>query len=91
MDVHIHSNVCLKLHVFTSMMCTYIVICVLYCVCVHFTVGLYSDDYNGALMLLTGISNGVTHLMISDDGKLLHTGFRKVQLLICTYACMYAW
>ena len=29
-------------------------------------------------MLLTGISNGVTHLQLSCDGNLLHTGFRKV-------------
>lgn len=43
-------------------------------------------------MLITGIANGVTHMLISPDGNLLHTGFRKVdanpQLYMSVVICL---
>ena len=43
-------------------------------------VGVYCEGVKGALTLLTGLQNGVTHLLISPDGNTLHAGYRKVYL-----------
>ena len=43
-------------------------------------VAVYSDLADGAVLLLTGIGGGVTHIAFSADGNLLFVGFRKVQL-----------
>ena len=41
-------------------------------------VGLYSNLTEGAMLLLTGVGGGVTHIMFSPDGYLLFVGLRKV-------------
>ncbi|CAI8004863.1 Telomerase Cajal body protein 1 [Geodia barretti] len=41
-------------------------------------VGVYSDLADGAVLLLTGVGGGVTHIAVSPDGNLLFVGFRKV-------------
>ena len=43
------------------------------------TVGLYSECSAEAMLLLTGLGGGVTHMDFSPDGNLLFVGFRKVQ------------
>ena len=48
------------------------------CVCVCVLVGVYSGLAEGAMLLLTGVGGGVTHLSFSPDGNLLFVGFRKV-------------
>lgn len=45
-----------------------------------FVVGLYSDVVDGAMLLLTGLRGGVTHITVSPDGNLLFVGFRKVRI-----------
>lgn len=45
------------------------------------SVGIYCDGVKGALTLLTGLQNGVTHLIMSPDGNILHAGYRKVCLM----------
>jgi WD40 repeat protein len=40
-------------------------------------VGVYSDLADGAVLLLTGVGGGVTHIAVSPDGNLLFVGFRK--------------
>ena len=42
------------------------------------SVGVYSDLADGAVLLLTGVGGGVTHIAVSPDGNLLFVGFRKV-------------
>ncbi len=49
------------------------------CVCI-IVVGLYSEDIRGSVMTLTGLYNGVTHMVFSQDGQSLYTGFRKVEI-----------
>ena len=41
-------------------------------------VGVYSEDAKGAILVLSGVNSGVTHMMFSQDGQTLYTGFRKV-------------
>lgn len=41
-------------------------------------VGVYSNGTEGAVLLLTGMGGGVTHITFSADGNLLFVGFRKV-------------
>ena len=41
-------------------------------------VGLYSDNAKGAVIVIEGVGGGVTHMLFSQDGNLLYTGFRKV-------------
>lgn len=46
------------------------------------TIGLYTD-YGDAVCILKGQSGGLTHLMFSPDGKLLYTGARKDNEILC--------
>ena len=41
-------------------------------------VGIYSEDVKEAVMVLSELNNGVTHIMFSSDGQTLYTGFRMV-------------
>ena len=43
-----------------------------------FAVGVYTHLAEGAMLLLTGVGGGVTHITFSPDGNLLFVGFRKV-------------
>ena len=58
-------------------------------------VGVYCEGVKGVLTLLTGLQNGVTHLLISPDGNTLHAGYRKVclprylWLAVCLTACVW--
>lgn len=49
--------------------------------------GVYSEDVRGAILVLSGINSGVTHIMFSEDGQTLYTGFRKVWSNFCTPDC----
>ena len=40
--------------------------------------GVYSNMVDGAMLLLTGVGGGVTHITFSPDGNLMFVGFRKV-------------
>ena len=45
-------------------------------------VGLYSESTEGAVILIEGVGGGVTHILFSQDGNLLYTGYRKVSLFV---------
>ena len=49
---------------------------------------MYCEGVKGALTLLTGLQNGVTHLLISPDGNTLHAGYRKVCLSTLAGLCI---
>jgi WD40 repeat protein len=45
--------------------------------CYSGQVGVYCTASDGAMLLLTGLGGGVTHITISSDGNFLFVGFRK--------------
>ena len=45
-------------------------------------VGLYSESAKGAVVLIEEVGGGVTHMLFSQDGNLLYTGYRKVAILM---------
>ena len=45
-------------------------------------VGLYSESTKGSVILIEGVGGGVTHMLFSQDGNLLYTGYRKVSLFM---------
>ena len=47
-------------------------------------VGVYCAASEGAMLLLTALGGGVTHITISPDGNLLFVGFR----MVCIYSVM---